>query len=1111
MEEKREELVTRLRAELRVNKKAYAQLQKEKDDLSKELQEAKTQIAKLTEDIDMKERYFSEYRENKEKEYKELLLIKQDLETRLKIALEVDSDNAADQQKLSMSIGRNQAWLSSSEPQLSSSEAVEMLRGWEGMEGTLKLFQDLLKLEEEKFKWKPGTMWTCKWKPHLKIYITTSGTAFPQINEIIMPELEAMCQASGCSISPIFISITECEEASLEMDAIIELCIQEVSKSDLFICVLPAEISNLTKHEVEYGFLNNPAAKPSIFVFLDTKSSNNLKLRQRVKKLASMTKIMESSSFDAEVIQFVTNEMRQALKSRFDVIDSSDLDQDSLFDHLTLLSDMRVEYEQQDILKALYSQSPDKPAGIEVTFRNLTAYTNDEQTNVAPYLITAPSGIGKSTLLAKWYQHLKEEQAYGDKVEILYHFVTRSCSSSSETCLMYRRFIFKLIALCGEVGIATVPSDPNKLEEVFKQLLDLVSARMNMLGLDMVYILIDNVDQLVEQANISWILRPLPQNIRVLLTANESTDCPDSWRALPVCVLPSLTATDLQEVMKDVSYGTGANEYQLTEDQVISLSIYTPSDPSHLWCILASKFVLSVVPSLSESEVDELIESLDQAEEVSDLVKLMIDDFTNRQSEALGYYIDEILQLIYWSRNGLSLFELTNCISDISVTILLYILSELEKRSIISQLGGLYCFSNEPIQQFVAVKYETDVNHLLQWTDILTGFFANLTRGPLSRSSSELLWLLKRAPGKKIDLTKALLNIDLLIQIYCGGESSLLLRSWKSLGVRTTDICSQYYNELQSWEMKALGDRSALLYTAMLFCTAGKILCNLGLGLHAQPLLQHSLELYESNADPDSVQVGNVMFELASLYTETERFSSAESFYKQALEVFENSCGENSREVLKVLSSLLVLYEEMKRPDLLDTVTPHLYSVKEKNNLLKSNALSLLMKRADELESILTDFDESDVPTQSDILAMNEWCLLHATFGDKKVAEKYLLDNLQQSEDVLGDGHPVTMMLLKNMVTFYQQLKNFNDAIPLQCHIIELRERQCGVDSTSVAAAHNNLAVFYCCTNDYLTAIHHYNVALEIYTKLYGSGHSLVQDTAANRDLAAMQLEPQSL
>ena len=31
---------------------------------------------------------------------------------------------------------------------MSSLEAVEMLKGWEGMEGTMKLFQDLLKTEE---------------------------------------------------------------------------------------------------------------------------------------------------------------------------------------------------------------------------------------------------------------------------------------------------------------------------------------------------------------------------------------------------------------------------------------------------------------------------------------------------------------------------------------------------------------------------------------------------------------------------------------------------------------------------------------------------------------------------------------------------------------------------------------------------------------------------------------------------------------------------------------------------------------------------------------------------------------------------------------------------
>lgn len=98
------------------------------------------------------------------------------------------------------------------------------------------------------------------------------------------------------------------------------------------------------------------------------------------------------------------------------------------------------------------------------------------------------------------------------------------------------------------------------------------------------------------------------------------------------------------------------------------------------------------------------------------------------------------------------------------------------------------------------------------------------------------------------------------------------------------------------------------------------------------------------------------------------------------------------------------------------------------------------MRRADELEALLTAFEESIVPTQSDILAMNEWCLLHATFGDKKqakrkgsikhlfllrVAEKYMLDNLRQAEEVLGENHSVTMMLLKNMVTFYQRSKKY--------------------------------------------------------------------------------------
>lgn len=51
--------------------------------------------------------------------------------------------------------------------------------------------------------------------------------------------------------------------------------------------------------------------------------------------------------------------------------------------------------------------------------------------------------------------------------------------------------------LCGDISSATVPTDPTKLEDTFSQLLDLTSARLKTLGLRLVFILIDNVDQLV--------------------------------------------------------------------------------------------------------------------------------------------------------------------------------------------------------------------------------------------------------------------------------------------------------------------------------------------------------------------------------------------------------------------------------------------------------------------------------------------------------------------------------------------------------------------------------------------------------------------------------------
>lgn len=58
-----------------------------------------------------------------------------------------------------------------------------------------------------------------------------------------------------------------------------------------------------------------------------------------------------------------------------------------------------------------------------------------------------------------------------------------------------------------------MPTDPSKLEEVFTQLLDVISARMKMLGLNLVFILIDNVDLLVVRWYKLYRMQLIPENV----------------------------------------------------------------------------------------------------------------------------------------------------------------------------------------------------------------------------------------------------------------------------------------------------------------------------------------------------------------------------------------------------------------------------------------------------------------------------------------------------------------------------------------------------------------------------------------------------------------------
>lgn len=293
----------------------------------------------------------------------------------------------------------------------------------------------------------------------------------------------------------------------------------------------------------------------------------------------------------------------------------------------------------------------------------------------------------------------------------------------------------------------------------------------------------------------------------------------------------------------------------------------------------------------------------------------------------------------------------------------------------------------------------------------------------------------------------------------------------------------------------------------MVLLTVGKILHNLGLLDKTQLLLQRGLELYESHCDPDSKEIAYALCELARLYTSLQRFSAAESFYKQALEIYEDSSMEYSDQVMNVLDALKRIYRETKRHQLQDGVSTRLLNLRDEKNRSKPTAHSLLKHRLQLLQQTLENLDDSYVPSITDIQSLNEWAVIHAAFGDDNLAERYLYVALNSSEEVLGEDHPQTLVILKNVVTLYVQTNKLSDAITVQGRIVELKEKgnRDGND-ISLAAAVNNLAVFHSLLGEYANALPFYDRAIEIYSQHYGTDHSRVQGTIANRNLAAENL-----
>jgi hypothetical protein len=365
---------SQLRTELKAQQTVNLKLRKEKDDILLALHDSKEEKRVLYEELKLRDRMFQEFREQKEKEIAELTAIKGDLEVRLQRVSEegeqvdggshINGGGGLDSPVESRFINL---------PQLNAQEVVDALSKWDGMEDTIALFNDLLK-ENGPMAWVPGSPWTSKWQFSITVYISCTPDCEELVQTLMkeyVPVWQKQCRDGGCSLIPCHFQTSTPSMFPVDPDYIMSVCSSEVDRSHIFVCLLGESNSKSIKLEVERGYLNNPLARPSVFLLIPTndrpdESSGDVeRLKVRVKKAGNHARVLECLEVLEDGLLWISDQIQTILKKNFAVPETVEGDSEEAIQRMGLLEDMRVEWQQRKILEHYVHHAPPELFGVE--------------------------------------------------------------------------------------------------------------------------------------------------------------------------------------------------------------------------------------------------------------------------------------------------------------------------------------------------------------------------------------------------------------------------------------------------------------------------------------------------------------------------------------------------------------------------------------------------------------------------------------------------------------------------------------------------------------------------------------------------------------------------
>ena len=212
-------------------------------------------------------------------------------------------------------------------------------------------------------------------------------------------------------------------------------------------------------------------------------------------RLLSTGRLTDFKVEENALSQIIVTELQEAIAIRF-----------PNHTQITEETDLQKEMDQQEQFLFVSSEGFIRRAG---DFDALDAYVDGDSNQL--FALTAPGGIGKSTLLANWIENYRTRNTGKRDQSIHFRFIGQSDRSTTVYSLL--QFLLREMKEVSGKFTEAIPDDPQKIRQELLKLLEAAGKKGRTV------IVLDALNQLESGlADLAWLPYQLPKNVKLIIS-----------------------------------------------------------------------------------------------------------------------------------------------------------------------------------------------------------------------------------------------------------------------------------------------------------------------------------------------------------------------------------------------------------------------------------------------------------------------------------------------------------------------------------------------------------------------------------------------------------------